>query len=519
MTTSATGATTADPVTSAVRVGARFRRGVAVDTTAVLVFAFAVRMAFVLASKGGLRGNFGYDAGVYYASADSFVYGRLPYHDFVLLHPPGIMLALSPFAVLGRLTTDHTGFVVADVAFVAVAAANAALVTAIARRLGLSRAASLLGGLFYAVWFGAITAEVSARLEPLGNFAFLWALWLLVGRNGSRRRTVVLAGAVMGLAVCVKIWWIAVAVVVLAWLLRRGEPRRAAAFLAGLAASVVVVFGPFFLRAPTAMWHMVVSDQLGRNRQPLSLGRPARLTGLSASFPGKSHVVAGALAGVAAVLFVLMMILAWRVVRGRVVVLVFLTQLVVLMAAPTYFTYYSAFVAPSAALLVALVASEHGSRLWPVRGGYLAGGVVAATAAVTAVVLVRGPVGLSDSFPAAQLRPAVANVRCVMTDSPTALIELDVLSRDLSHGCPNYVDVSGRTYDADASPPGRPYLSRPRNPKWQADLLRYLRSGQAAIVFRPLTGLSAKTRRTINRWPVLARAGGITVRRPTGRPR
>lgn len=500
------------------RIPRTLRRTVTVDAVAVFALAFVIRMAFVLASKGGLGGNFGYDAGVYYTSADSFLHGNLPYRDFVLLHPPGIMLVLSPFAALGRMTTDHTGFVAANVAFMAIAAANAALVCAIARRLGLSRAASLLGGVFYAVWYGAVAAEVSARLEPLGAFAFLCGLWLLVGTNADRRRTVVLAGAALGLATGVKIWWIVAPMVMLVWLLRNGGPkRRAVEFLAGLAAGIVVVLGPFFVLAPAPMWHMVVTDQLGRHRGAIALARLGKLTSVRASFPGSSNLVAARVVSlVVAILFAIVLVVAWRVARGRVVVLVFLTQIVVLLASPSYFGYYSGYVAPTAALLVALAAHDPGTSHARTRRKYVAHAVVATTAILSAVVLVRGPVGLSDPFPAAQLRPAVVGARCVMTDSPTALIELNVLSRDLARGCPNYVDVSGRTYDADAPPSGQPYLSRPRNRKWQADLLHYLRSGDAAIVFRPLSGLSAATKRTIESWPILARSQGISVRRPTG---
>ena len=50
----------------------------------------------------GLTSDLGYDPGVYFAAADGLVHGRVPYRDFVLLHPPGIMLAVAPFALATR---------------------------------------------------------------------------------------------------------------------------------------------------------------------------------------------------------------------------------------------------------------------------------------------------------------------------------------------------------------------------------------------------------------------------------
>ena len=44
-----------------------------------------------------------YDDGVHFAAALGLVNGLLPYRDFLLLHPPGVVLALAPFAALSWL--------------------------------------------------------------------------------------------------------------------------------------------------------------------------------------------------------------------------------------------------------------------------------------------------------------------------------------------------------------------------------------------------------------------------------
>lgn len=493
------------------------RRHRPADWIAIFALAFVVRMAFVLVSDGGPAGNFGYDAGVYYSSAASFLHGSVPYRDFLLLHPPGLMLALTPFAVLGRLTTDHTGFVVANTAFIALASLNAGLVTAIARRLGWSRSAALLGGAFYAVWFGAIGAEVSARLEPLGSSLFLIGMWLLAGAGPTRRRPVALAGATMGLAVCVKIWWIVPALVVLGWLVARSELRpRAARFAAGLASAAAVVLGPFFAVAPSAMWRMTVADQLARNSSRSGgISRLDQLSSLHAAAPAVPRAAELVALGLIGVVVAGGLRMAWRVASGRVVVLVVVAQLAVLLAAPTYFGYYSGYLAPGASLLVA-VAAEAGRRgayrAMRARSAHM---LVLGAAVLSVSALLVGSGRLITAFPGAQLARGTTHVRCLMADSPMALIELDALSRNLADRCPNWVDVSGRTYDVDASHSAE--FRRNRNPRWQRDILRYLEAGDAAIVIRSATGLSAATLRTIRSWPVLMRAGRYTVyRTPSG---
>src|SRR3954470_10523976 len=73
------------------------------------VLTFLVRLTPMLRG-GGLAGYGSYDDAVYYASAVGLVHGRLPYRDFLLLQPPGIVVALAPFAALGRIIGETAGF-------------------------------------------------------------------------------------------------------------------------------------------------------------------------------------------------------------------------------------------------------------------------------------------------------------------------------------------------------------------------------------------------------------------------
>src|SRR5215203_3727531 len=83
-----------------------------------------------------VHGLMNYDDGVNFAAAIGLVHGQLPYRDFLLLHPPGIVLALSPFAGLAQLTSDATGFVVARIVFMVIGGINAVLVDWFLRPVG-----------------------------------------------------------------------------------------------------------------------------------------------------------------------------------------------------------------------------------------------------------------------------------------------------------------------------------------------------------------------------------------------
>lgn len=482
---------------------ARAARQVGPDAPVVFVVALVARFGLLEHSDGGPGGEIGYDAGVYYAAAAALIHGRWPYHGFVLLHPPALMLLLTPFALLGRLTSDHTGFITANACFEVLAAATAVLVHRVVSNVGAGRAGALVAGLFYALWYGAVYAEVGVRLEPLGSFAFVLGLWLI--RDGRPGRVRLLGGgAALGVAVCTKIWWIVPVVVVLGWACRPSARRTAKQVVPGAVGASVLVCGPFFAYAPRQMWRMVVTDQLGRRTSTPWTNRVNELTGASTFSSLHGHradlvsalIVAVALAGVIA---------AWRNQIGRLPVLLSFSVGIVLLASPTYFTYYGCFAAAPIALTLGCALAPTGaaaSSLWR-RTGALSGVASLLLAfVITAAVLTSQPAS-GEPFPAAQLAAGVRGQRCVLSDSPQALIQLNVLSRDFDNGCPNWVDVSGRSYDVDSD--GN--LARRNNPKWQRDILRYLLSGNALIVIRAQTGLSPSTLRVIAGLPVLARSG------------
>jgi hypothetical protein len=193
------------------------------------------------------------------------------------------------------------------------------------------------------------------------------------------------------------------------------------------------------------------------------------------------------------------------------VVVVLAAQLAVLLSAPSYFSFYRDYAAAAAALVLA-AAAHHRFRNRKARYELvLVGGCVALAGAATGAMLAHRDTAVTP-FPGGPLAAGVRSSRCVMADSPMALIELNALSRGFAHGCPNWVDVTGRTYDVDASTGSR---STPRvdNTRWQRDLRRYLLSGDAVILIRSGTGAAPSTKDAVSGHPVLRTSDGYTIYR------
>ena len=443
---------------------------------------------------GGLTGNYGYDASVYYAAADGFVHGRMPYRDFVLLHPPGIMLVDSPFAALGSLTSDTVGFAAANLTFAVIAAVSAVLVTRVARMLGLPRRAALAGGVVYALWFGSFAAEYEARLEPLGCALLLCGLLAMLHSRaasaaGDGRRASWLAvgsGLALGGAISVKIWWLVPLVVVIGWqLVIDRSPRRAGWMAFGVLIAGVLVDLPFLLIARSAMWRMVVLDQLGRpvNTTPLRSFGYMSLGWLSRN-ASHTRLVVGV--SIAAAVVVVLAWRAWRIPAARLVVVLFAAQVIQIAVDPSWFGFYADFVTVSLSLLAAAGLSPSSrTAAQPMvskpsdRVGWLAPGLAVAMLLSLVWTLPRD---LIAPFPGGRLSEAAERYRCVLSDAPMSLIDMNLLSRDFHNGCPNIVDVNGFLYDL--------LRGLPRSKYGQAKLTyndymrNYLRSGNAVVFLR-----------------------------------
>lgn len=479
--------------------------------------AFLLRLIPMLRG-GGLYGLGNYDDGVYYGAAVGLADGHLPYRDFLLLHPPGIVLALVPFAALGRLIGDGSGMAAARVAWMVLGSANAVLVGRLLRSLGLLPA--LAGGLFYAFFFPAIYDEHSITLEGLGSTCLLLAMVALVSpseRATPRLQPVLVAGALLGVGAAVKIWGVVILAAVTGWLLVTQGPRRGGRLLLAALAGASAVCLPFFLSAPATMWRFVVTDQLGRAESHASLAaRLGDITGLRLvdhPAPTTTMLVVGL------VLFLGAAILAWTSPQGRLGVVLLASVTAMLLATPSWFIHYAGAVAGPAAVVVG--AAVRPMVGWTVRRRRSRTPVAAAVLLLGLLVMSVPLTGLSlgTPFPAAQLsRTALALPGCITTDDPTTLIEMNLLTRNLERGCAFTVDLGGYSYDrvqANARP-----VPRDHNLRWQRHALRYLATGSATLIvrFHAGFGFDPGSATTVESWHTLAHVGHFILRRPITAP-
>ena len=481
-----------------------------ITTAAIIaVIAFVVRLVPVLRG-GGLFGMGNYDDGVYYAAGTGIIHGRLPYRDFLLLHPPGVPLLLTPFALMAQLTSDSYGFALARVAWMLLGAANAVLILRILRPLGLVGA--IFGALSYAVFYPAVYADKSTLLESPATTALLLAILLLepVSRASSIGRARALAaGAVLGLTVTIKIWGVVTVIIVLAWLVLVRRFGVALQVLLGSIASAALICLPFFAAAPTTMWNQLVRDQIYRRggNDVTMLRRLDEIAGLG--IVGRAHTT---ITVVAVVALLCCAGLAWTYREARVSILLLLGQSAFLVVTPTWFPHFAGFTAPLVVLTVG-AAIARVIALVKARPAQVAVTVVAASALL---VYTSGwsDITFGRPFPDEFRTYTAATPGCVTTDDATALIETDTLSRNLSRGCRFNADLGGTSHDMAVAAGLR--VSRNRNQAFQRFALDYLRTGSVAILMRYSggEGFNARTTAVLDQWPMLARSGEYQVRQP-----
>ena len=477
----------------------------------IAAIAFAVRLVPVVRG-GGLFGLGNYDDGVYYAGATGLVHGLLPYRDFLLLHPPGSLLLLSPFAAAAQVTSDSYGFAAARIAWMLLGAANTLLIWRILRSIGL--VAALFGAVGYAVFYPAVYSDHTTLLESPATTALLIAILLLEPLSKASalsRGRAFAAGALLGLTVTIKIWGLVTVVIVLGWLLIMRRFRVALQVMIGSAAMAGLICLPFFAAAPTAMWHQLVRDQIVRhaNQGVTLLARLDGIVGLG--IVGRSHATIAVLAAIG---LLCAAALAWSYGEARLAVVLLLGQGAFLLITPTWFPHYAGFTAGPLALTVgaAIARMIALARARPAR--------IAVAIAVASALLVYTS-GWSDikfgrRFPAEFQAPATSAPGCVTTDDATALVETNTLSRNISRGCRFIADLGGHSHDMAAAA-GR-LVSRNKNKQFQRFALAHLNSGSVTVLLRFTAGkgFSAKTTAVLDQWPLLARSGHYQVRQPVG---
>src|ERR1700735_3314094 len=89
-----------------------------------------------LSRPGALLGVTEYDDGVYFGSAIRLVDGVIPYRDFVLVQPPGLVLLMTPIAALSKLTGSAWGMGLGRILTAGASTASIPLAGLLVRRRG-----------------------------------------------------------------------------------------------------------------------------------------------------------------------------------------------------------------------------------------------------------------------------------------------------------------------------------------------------------------------------------------------
>jgi len=437
----------------------------------VAVVTFAIRFVPLVAS-GMLGAEYGYDDGVHLSLAEHLIAGQLPYRDVLFVHPPGIVLALAPAAALARVIGDPGALAAGRLLVTIVGVVNAVLVAWILRRRGLVAAAT--GGLAYAFWGPAIAAERSIYLEPFIGLGLLVALAALARRrDGSSgatparhgRGALAVAGIALGIAVTFKVWVVLDLAVVGLLILARHGVRGAVRWVGWVVVGAAPILLPFAWAAPRAMWDDVVLAQVGRPRTAGLLHE--RLAALDPW----SHRGAAALTVVAVLVLVALTMVVVRLARraGRLPTrlvavrwwspirwsspsawpdpawwaIAAVVHLGALVAAPSYYLHYTAFLAPPICLLAGAAVGAVSVRVR--RSPRAAVRVVGGSGLVLALA------GVALTFPALPPGPredrallaALTRTGCTWSENPSYLLVADAQTRMIAEGCPGQPDLFG----------------------------------------------------------------------------
>src|SRR5262249_14932993 len=275
---------------------AAWRDPVIVVIAAATMLALGLRI-YELSAPGYLLGLTEYDDGSYFGSAIHLLRGILPYRDFVFVQPPGIILLMTPAALVGKLTTTASGMAIGRVLTMLASAGGVVLVGLLVRHRGVLAALIACGVL--AVFPDSIAAAHTVLVEPwLVLFCLIGAVAVFDrDRLTASARRLAWGGGAVGFAGALGGGASSPGVVVgarcLAW------ARRAGIFAAGVAAGFLVPVLPFLALAPARFYQSLIVAQVGHRSPTLRVPvwiRLKEMTGLShVQLPGQADLLVGQL--------------------------------------------------------------------------------------------------------------------------------------------------------------------------------------------------------------------------------
>jgi alpha-1,2-mannosyltransferase len=258
---------------------------------AFTVLAFLIRI-YTLTRSGYMTGVTEYDDGVYLGGAVRLLQGALPYRDWAYVQPPGILLLMTPVALLTKVTTITHAMAAARVLTVLASTACVPLAGSLVRYRGTLVTLVTCGIL--AVYPDDITTAHTLILEPWMNLLLLIGVCLAFreGRLASPR-WLLWSGVAIGVAGAVKFWAALPALVLLVvCLLTKDERgRRTVSYVIGVAVGFLVPVLPFALLAPVTFVRSTLLDQAARagSYVPRSM-RLAHITGLIDFLNAKAQI-------------------------------------------------------------------------------------------------------------------------------------------------------------------------------------------------------------------------------------
>jgi alpha-1,2-mannosyltransferase len=435
------------------------------------LLALGIRL-FTLTRPGYLTGVTEYDDGVYLGATVRMIEGYMPYKDFALVEPPGILLLMTPVALIAKITTTVKGLALARLLTALASTACVPLVGNLVRYRG--TVVTLVACGVLAVYPGDISTAHTLLLEPWMNLFCLLAMNAAFRRGSlARPGRLAWAGLALGFAGAIKFWAIAPAAVLFALCLLTADGRaaRLRAYLPTLAAGFIVPMAPFLLAAPVTLIRATISDQAVRSAGEVSPGvgvRLANITGLidilnnkgqlsltagahsmfaadaTANLSGSSSVgwlaimLTGALVAVIAVCYVLQSRRLSQLEWLSLITAILATAAILYYSA--FFYHYPDFPAPWLALTLGgaagILAGRPAWRRIVIRG-------VAVVLVLIAALQIREmyPMRQSTAEGMAHRIPAGS---CVVTDQVSLTIAADRFT-DLPPGCPVIVDSLAST--------------------------------------------------------------------------
>lgn len=406
--------------------------------------------AYVLHLPNVLYGVHEYDDGVYLGAALRLVHGAVPYRDFVVVHPPGIVVLMAPLAALGSVFGSDTSLALARDLTALVAAANVVLAAVAVRHRGIRAAVVAAVGL--ACFPMAPAADSTLLLEPYLVFFCLLGLVLMFhqGRLAPPRR-VLLGGMAIGMAGSVKIWAGLIAASLAVVCLKRIRSALVP-FLAGCTVGLGAVCLPFLALAPGAFVRDVLIDQFNRVSTGSAVLSFAKRVWVVSGFPALTLPAAVWLAGAAAACFTVMAAASLLLHRrdllpADVAVVLCCGAAIAAMWVPN--DVYAHYVYFPAAFVVLVVGVCTGLRPQPRPGPGLRRRRAAAAAVLLAVAAfsLTEQAGYAERNLTAARSGAVLNLfvpphTCVVTDDAVVTVAADLFDRQPAH-CPKMVDAFG----------------------------------------------------------------------------